>query len=110
VDNHGTAPEGWEAHGLLLGRDVLIRVLSRKSHAELAAMDLAQLAERGTVRVHGGPLSHDELVSTIVSRQYPLEKLNEAIHVLYHTDRLSSSACQWCHPHSGGDCHCELGR
>jgi hypothetical protein len=99
-----------EAVGLFLDRDAYIDRLARMSREHLIRVLESVLASQGIQRIYGSPGTRDELISDIMSIRFPSAKLNEAIHVQYHAPGLSSSACQWCHPHSGGDCDCELGR
>jgi len=99
-----------EAREFRAAHDAEVSALSRKSRAELERIDAAELATRGQQRSHGGPQSKDELISEILSFRYPIDRLNETTHVLYHKPGESWSACEWCHPHGGGQCDCALGR
>jgi hypothetical protein len=99
-----------EAQTFRAAHDAEVRKLSRKSRAELASIDAAELAARGMQRLYGGPHSKDELINEIIGFHYPLERLNETTHILYHKPGESWSACEWCHPHGGEHCDCALGR
>jgi hypothetical protein len=99
-----------EARNFRTDHDAYVRTLSRQTKSHLASMYRQQLAAHGRELLYGGPASKDELISAISNLNYPIERLNESIHVLYHQDSDGSSACEWCHPHSGGTCDCALGR
>lgn len=98
-----------EARNFRIGHDALVRKLSRMSRGELARLELAELRKAGRERLFGGPHSKDELIRAITSYSFPLEQLNESIHVLYHRGGIGSSACKDCHPHAGGACDCITG-
>lgn len=102
-----TVPEAQEFRA---GYEAEVRELSRKSRTELASIEAAELSGRGMQRLFGGPQSKDELINAIVGYRYPLERLNETTHILYHEPGESWSACEWCHPHGGEHCDCALGR
>lgn len=62
----------------------------------LQALRHEMLAAEGVVTIYGGPVTRDELVNDILSRRYPVDKLNEAAHVLYHEPGQVWSACEHC--------------
>jgi hypothetical protein len=99
-----------EARELRQGHDGYVRSLYRKPKTELASLYRQELAARGRTSLYGGPGSKDELVNALVFLRYPIDQLNESIHVLHHQDSNGWTACQWCHPHGGAACECELGR
>lgn len=99
-----------EARDLRAAHDNYVKSIYRKPKADLAAAYRQELAARGQQLLYGGPASKDELVSALTSLRFPLEALNESIHVLYHQDSNGWSACEWCHPHGGAGCDCALGR
>jgi hypothetical protein len=72
-----------------------VKALSRMARARLVGLDREELTARGTYRVFGS-LSKDELVNDILDMRYPREALNESIHVLYHVDGVTNSACDLC--------------
>lgn len=99
-----------EARDFRQAHDTYARELSRLPKARLALRYGQQLASRGVVLLGGGPVGKDELISALMRERFPLDRLNESIHVLYHQDSDGWSACEHCHPHSGGTCDCALGR
>lgn len=74
--------------------------IARKSKAALAAMYAADLAEAGRSILFGAPSTRDELMGALMELHYPLGKLNESIHVLYHTPEFPNEACHICTPDS----------
>jgi hypothetical protein len=74
--------------------------LANKSKAALAAMYAADLAEAGRSILVGTPTTHGELTGALLELHYPLGKLNESIHVLYHTPEFPNEACHICTPDS----------
>ena len=84
-----------EARELRAAWNADVKTLSRKPRAQLAEIDRAELASRGTYRVFG-KLSKDELISDIIDMRYPREQMNESIHVLYHVDGVTNSVCDLC--------------
>jgi hypothetical protein len=85
------------------------RTLTRKTKRELTGLRTARLRAQNVIVISGGPWSKDELVNDLLERDYPIDRLNEAIHVSYHHDGDGgggSSACEYCHPHDGGRCDC----
>ena len=77
-------------------RDSYVKSIYRKPKAALAQMYRSELADRGQYILFGGPSSKDELVSALVELRYPLAKMNESIHVLYHQDGITNDVCEWC--------------
>jgi hypothetical protein len=88
--------------------DQRMKALYRKTVPTLRDIERDHLAERGIRRISGGPARKEELISAILEVEYPIARLNEATHVIYHRPGESSSACNWCHPHQGGRCDCDL--
>ena len=88
--------------------DARVKELYRTALPALRDLERDQLARQGLRRVFGGPVSKDELVSAILATEYPAERLNEAGHVLYHKLGETWSACNFCHPHQGSTCECDL--
>lgn len=70
--------------------------LSRKTRTQLRQIDAAALTARGMQRLYGGPQSKDELISEILGFSYPVDRLNETTHVLYHKPGENWSACDLC--------------
>lgn len=79
-------------------RSGYITRLSRMTRIGLAAELGAEMAERGQTLLYGGPTSKDELMSALVGIRYPLARLNESIHVLYHAGGVVNEICAWCNP------------
>ena len=71
------------------------KLLSRMSRDDLAALHRTALRERGTILLHGGPQSKDELIGALLELDFPAARMNEASHVLHHQD-LNWPACEWC--------------
>jgi hypothetical protein len=69
--------------------------LTRMTKAALEIEYNRTLAAHGITRLYGGPGSKDELISSILSYSYPNDKLNESIHVLYHTE-WKLDVCEYC--------------
>jgi hypothetical protein len=76
--------------------DSYVKSIYRKPKAALAQMYRSELAAQGRTILYGGPGSKDELISALVELRYPLAKMNESIHVLYHRDGLTNDVCEWC--------------
>ena len=76
--------------------DGYVRSIYRKPKATLAAMYRDELADQGKQILFGGPGSKDELISALTELRYPLAKLNESIHVLYHDSEVVNEACEFC--------------
>lgn len=87
-----------EARELRQAHDSYVRALYREPKAGLAVQYRKELAARGRTVLLGGPDSKDELVRELAGLQFPLERMNESIHVLYHTAGVINSACPWCNP------------
>lgn len=71
--------------------------ISRNTKAALATLYSVDQAERGVTTVFGGPATKQELISALVELHYPLAKMNEASHVLYHGE-YANDACAYCNP------------
>ena len=106
-----------QARTLREAHDGYVRRLSRMTVAALRNLYREELAGQGSQLLFGGPSGKDELISALTGLRYPLEKLNESIHVLYHRDGIVNSACELCHDShdetGSGDatgCDCALGR
>ena len=68
---------------------------SRMSKTALAAEERALMADQGIQRVYGGPASKDEFLSSVLDlRGYTIARLNEATHVLHHTETWPD--CEYC--------------
>jgi len=89
--------------------DDYARYLAKQTRAALAAAYRHQLASQGMTLLGGGPGSKDELTAAIMNLRFPINQLNQSIHVLYHAPGETWSACEWCHPHAGATCECKLG-
>lgn len=85
-----------QARTIREAHDGYVKSIYRKPKAALAQMYRSELADRGQYILFGGPSSKDELVSALVELRYPLAKMNESIHVLYHQDGITNDACEWC--------------
>ena len=96
-----------QAENFLARHDADARIFTRMTKTALSDLLAARYRAEGTILVTGGPVSKDELINALLGRDYPVDKLNEAIHASYHlTGRGGSSACEYCHPHDGGRCDC----
>ena len=73
-----------QARQFRAARDYDARTLGRTSKAALAALYHTTLRRHGIESIYGGPVGKDELVAAILDLRYPLDQLNEAIHVLWH--------------------------
>ena len=95
-----------EAAALRAAAGAEVRLLSRKSRHELAAIEI----QEGPVHLLGGPVTKDELISAIIERRYPAARQNEATHVIGHPGR-GWTACDFCHDddgtHAGHPCECD---
>ena len=85
-----------EARQFRSWHDMYVKQLSRKTRADLAALYRIQLSRQGFVQIAGGPQSKDELIRELVETEFPVAKLNEAGHVLYHKPGENWSACDHC--------------
>ena len=85
-----------QARTIREAHDGYVRSIYRKPKATLAQMYRSELADRGTYSLYGGPVSKDELISALVELCYPLAKMNESVHVLYHRDGITNDVCEWC--------------
>ena len=85
-----------QARTIREARDGYVQSLSRKTKAALAALHREELAALGREILFGGPASKTELITALVELRYPLAKLNEAIHVLYHSAEFPNDACEHC--------------
>jgi hypothetical protein len=85
-----------QARNLRFCHDTQVRTLSRMSRAALKNLLDVRDRAAGFTR-SGGPSSKDELVRELVEQDYPLGRLNEAIHVLHHQQGEVWSACEHCH-------------
>lgn len=72
--------------------DHYVKTISRKSKTQLVTLTDQEMTVYGGTR----HWSKDELVSALVELRYPLAKLNESIHVLYHVDGITNDVCEWC--------------
>ena len=85
-----------QARTIREAHDGYVKSIYRKPKAALAQMYRSELADRGQYILFGGPSSKDELVSALVELRYPLVKMNESVHVLYHVDGITNDICEWC--------------
>jgi hypothetical protein len=85
-----------EAKRFRIDHDNAVKMLNRLTVAKLKVVYARNLNERGMVSLYGGPASKDELISAIIAFEYPIGKLNESIHVLYHVDGWKLDICEWC--------------
>lgn len=85
-----------QAQMLREAHNAYVKRINRMSRASLADLERQELADRGIVRVMGGPVTRDELISSLCELRYPATALNEATHVLYHQPGESWSACRLC--------------
>lgn len=92
-----------EAKALTGGHSAEVRRLSRMTLAQLKQ----ESAAAGREWILGGPVRKDEFVREIAYARYPVAKLNQASHVLYHKPGEAWTSCEWCHPHGGAGCECE---
>ncbi len=81
--------------------DAEVRRLSRMTRKSLVIEDRSELASRGIERLYGGPGNKDEFIREILGYRYPVDKLNESIHVLYHKPGETWEACEHCHKKTG---------
>lgn len=84
-----------QARTLREAHDGYVKSIYRKPKSTLAGLYREELAAQGTTILFGGPASKDELVSALVELRYPLAKMNESIHVLYHGE-FANDACEYC--------------
>jgi hypothetical protein len=100
-----------QARAYRAAHDQAARELTRMSKRALLALQAVRDRAAGWTR-HGSPqMSKHELVCELLDREYPVTKINEAGHVMYHKAGIGgSSACEWCHPHGGGRCDCSEGK
>lgn len=85
-----------EAESFRLSYDSEVKFLSKRSHSGLVDIEARLMRGQGMKRVYGS-LSKDELISSILNlRGFSNAKLNESIHVLYHTDGLVNECCDSC--------------
>lgn len=85
-----------EAKKFRTDHDACARMLNRLTVAKLKVVYARNLNERGQSILYGGPSGKDELISAILAFEYPITKLNESIHVLYHVDGWKLDICEWC--------------
>ena len=85
-----------EARTLREAHDGYVKSIYRKPKAQLAALYRDEQAARGIQTLYGGPASKDELISALTELRYPLAKMNESIHVLYHGGGIVNDACDQC--------------
>src|ERR1700751_3906948 len=86
-----------EAKRFRIDHDNAARMLNRMSKEQLKTVFVRNLQERGMEILYGGPVSKDELISSILNFSYPIAMLNEAIHVLYHASaQCPNEVCDYC--------------
>jgi hypothetical protein len=81
---------GDEAREYRKAHDARARMLTRMKVAALRG-----IAARAGVGAAG---SKDELVSLVLSAEFPVEKMNESIHVSFHAPGERWDACVFCQP------------
>jgi hypothetical protein len=87
--------------------DLAARELTRMSARALLGLQAVRDRAAGFTR-HGSPkMTKHEIVCELLERDFPVARINEAGHVLFHQPGESWSACNWCHPHGGGTCECD---
>lgn len=87
-----------QARTLREAHDGYVHSIYRKPKAVLAGMYREELAVRGQFLAYGGPATKDELISALVELRYPRARMNESIHVLYHTEGIVNEVCAYCNP------------
>lgn len=85
-----------EAKRFRVDHDNAAKILNRLTIAKLKVVYARNLSERGQSILFGGPSGKDELISAILAFEYPIAKLNESIHVLYHVDGWKNDVCEFC--------------
>lgn len=85
-----------QARTLREAHDGYVRSIYRKPKTQLAAMYRDEQAAHGIQTLYGGPATKDELVSALTELRYPLARMNESVHVLYHTAGIVNDACDHC--------------
>ena len=80
-----------QARDVRTGHDILARVLTKRTRASL---DTEYRANHPGIWYRS--MTKDELVNALVHDRYPIERLNEAIHVLYHGPGERWPSCDWC--------------
>jgi hypothetical protein len=74
-----------------------VRFLSRMTAKNLNVVYGRTLREMGREVLFGGPSGKDELISAILELHgMGIDKLNEASHVLYHSEDMPNEACKFC--------------
>jgi hypothetical protein len=73
------------------------RELHRKTMPTLRQLEREALEAEGVRRMSGGPQGKDELERAILSREFPVALLNEAIHAAYHKQGEPWEGCAHCH-------------
>jgi hypothetical protein len=73
-----------EARTLREAHNAYVKRINRMSRAKLAELERQELADRGIIRVFGGPVTRDEFISSLCEIRYPITALNEASHVIAH--------------------------
>lgn len=73
----------------------LAKLLTRNTKRQLEAIAIDKRAAVGRVRIYGQS-SKQELINEILQFDYPTDRLNEAIHIIYHAPGENWSACEWC--------------
>ncbi len=87
--------------------DQAARELTRMSARALLGLQAVRDRAAGFTRRGGPKMTKHELVCELLERDFPVARINEAGHVLFHKAGIGgSSACEWCHPHGGGRCDC----
>jgi hypothetical protein len=96
-----------QARDFRIAHDQAARELTRMSKTSLLGLQAVRDRAAGFTRKGSPPMSKHELVCELLEHSFPVAKINEAGHVLYHKAGIGgSSACEWCHPHGGGRCDC----
>lgn len=93
-----------QARTFFEARTAYIQRINRSTKAELASIYREDMREQGRQIIFGGPSTKAELINALVELHYPLAKVNEATHVLYHSADFPNEVCAWCDPHPCPTC------
>lgn len=86
-----------EAKSFQLSYQKEVKFLSRMSRQGLNTVYGRTLREMGHEVLFGGPSSKDELITAILDLHgMDIHKINESIHVLYHSADMPNEACGSC--------------
>lgn len=86
-----------QAQSFQLSYQSEVRFLNRMTAKKLNVVYGRTLREQGKEILFGGPSGKDELIAAILELHgMGIDKLNEAIHVQYHTADMPNEACKFC--------------